>query len=200
MENAERLLCGSRRLQSGYLQSQDGDHTPLPRNLLGAAQQCCEPLQCKWISQLRQIDAYQRQIGDFAAVEEDILMVGGMLGPVYRAGQIAPGQPEMGPDTFDPGTKERDSSRLIHPLHLAYGLFGPGQIALSHTDTREHLIGYHENVHVLQGCRLLNGDLGSAFRHIKLIPCVRKLSLEYIGIRRHRKWSSQAVDQLLKFL
>src|SRR6266576_2393084 len=109
MENAERLLCGSRRLQSGYLQSQDGDYTPLSRNLLGATQQCCEPLQCKWISQLGQIDAYQRQIGDFAAVEEDILTVGGVFGPVYR----------------------------------------PGQIALSHADTKEHLISYHENVHVL---------------------------------------------------
>src|SRR5919109_3318609 len=78
-EYAERLLCGSRRLQSGYLQSQDGDYTPHSRNLLGAAEQCCKPLQGKWISLLRQIDARQRQIGDFAAVEECILTVGGVL-------------------------------------------------------------------------------------------------------------------------
>ena len=84
----------------------------------------------------------------------------------------------MGPETFDQGTKEGDPGRLIHPLHLAYGLFSADQITLGNADTDQHLIGHHENVHVLQGCRLLNGLLRSASRDLQLIPCVRKLRLE----------------------
>src|SRR5437660_3800708 len=104
MENVERLLCCTRCLQSGYLQRQDGDHTPHSRNLLGGVLQCCEPLQCLWIPLLLQIDAYQRQIGAFAAVEGNLLTIGGVLGPVNSASQIALDQPEMDPETFDPGT------------------------------------------------------------------------------------------------
>src|SRR5258708_28407216 len=66
-KHAKRLMCGPRSLQSSYLQSQDGYYTSHSRNLLGAVQQCCEPLQGKWILELRQIDTQQRQIGTFAA-------------------------------------------------------------------------------------------------------------------------------------
>src|SRR5260221_7786137 len=105
-------------------------------------------------------------------------MVWGVLGPVYHVSQVALGQPEMDPETFEIGTKERDPGRLIQPLHLAYGVFSTSAIALSHAATHEHLIGTHENVHVLQGCRLLNSFLRSAFCDLQLIPFVRKLSLE----------------------
>ena len=44
------------------MQSKDGNHTPHSRNLLGAAQQCCEQLQGRCKLELRQIDAHQRQI------------------------------------------------------------------------------------------------------------------------------------------
>src|SRR5260221_11480430 len=61
-ENAKRLLRGTRRLQSSYLQRQDSNYTPHSRNLLSAAQQCCEQLQGKCILELRYIESYQCQI------------------------------------------------------------------------------------------------------------------------------------------
>src|SRR5260370_16118619 len=120
-------------------------------------------------------------------------MVWGVLGPVYHVSQVALGQPEMDPETFEIGTKERDPGRLIQPLHLAYGLFSTSDIALSNADTNQHLISTHENIHVLQGCRPVNSFLRNALRDLQLIPFVRKLSLELIRIRRHRVRSSQSV-------
>ncbi len=84
----------------------------------------------------------------------------------------------MDPKAFNPGTNERDSCRPIHLLDLAYGLFGPGQITLGNTDTNQYFIGTYENVHVVQGCCLLNGAFGSAFRVLQSIACKRKLSPE----------------------
>jgi hypothetical protein len=61
-KDAERLLRGPRCLQSGYLQSQDSDHTSHSRNLLGTAKECCEPLQGSCVVLLSQIDTHQRQV------------------------------------------------------------------------------------------------------------------------------------------
>src|SRR6266567_8682341 len=107
------------------------------------------------------------------AVYEDLLTVRGVLGPVYRPGQVVLSQPEMDPETFDPGAEERDAGVLVHPLHLANGVFSASEIALSNAATRRDLIGPHEDVQVLHGCSLLNGDQGLAFRHLQLIPFVR---------------------------
>src|SRR5258708_1551539 len=200
IKNAERLVCGTRRLQSGDVQRQDGDQTSHSRHLLSRTQQCYEQLQGLWIPSLGQKDAHQRQRGAFAAVDEGLPVIGSVLGPVYRPGQVALGQPELDPETFDPWTKEREASVLVHPLHLANGVFSAREIALSQAATRRDLIGPHENVQVLHGCRLLNGDQGLAFRLLQLIPFVCQLSLEEIGIRRHWEWSPQTGDQLVKFL
>src|SRR5205823_14464317 len=108
---------------------QNGDDTPEARDLLSAAQECCEQLQGLRILLLRQINAHQRQVSNFTAVDtvdKDFLVVGSMLSPCCRTGQVTLCQPEMDPQAFAPGAKKRDSDRLIHLLHLAQRLFSAG--------------------------------------------------------------------------
>src|SRR5260370_39751246 len=105
-------------------------------------------------------------------------MVWGVLGPVYHVSQVALGQPEMDPETFEIGTKERDPGRLIQPLHLAYGLFSTSEIALSNADTDQHLISTHENIPVLEERRPVNSFLRNPVRDLQLIHVVHNLSLE----------------------
>src|SRR5260370_1831888 len=108
-------------------------------------------------------------------------MVWGVLGPVYHVSQVALGQPEMDPETFEIGTKERDPGRLIQPLHLAYGLFSTTDIALSNAHTNHHLISTHANIHVLQGPPPVNSFLRNPFPPPPPPPSLPNLSLPQLS-------------------